>query len=363
MSEAVPTPSTRELPISDPRFTPVAKRSAIELAVLKIVNDERDLPFVWLSLQMTLVLIPFAIYLFLPGRFNWWLGAGYLATLMLGFFDRYILMLHNTSHRPLLKRKFKFAANYIPWVLGPLCGETPETYFVHHMTMHHAEGNLVNDLSSTMKYQRDSFFGFLAYFLDFFFLTMAKLVRYEAQKNRPRLVRLVLTGELGFFFVVAVGLHFAWQPTLVVLVIPFLLCRFLMMCGNWGQHAFVDVNDPGNSYRNSITCINVRYNRRCFNDGYHIGHHVLANRHWTDLPQDFEDNRAKYVAEDAVVFEGIDFFMVWFFLMLKRYDILADKFVELREVPRSRDEIIAFLKTRTKRIDVTAPAILAATVH
>ncbi len=64
------------------------------------------------------------------------------------------------------------------------------------------------------------------------------------------------------------------EATLTVFVAPVVIARVLMMCGNWAQHAFVDAADPGNPYRNSLTCIHARYNRRAFNDGYHIHHHV-----------------------------------------------------------------------------------------
>ena len=86
-------------------------------------------------------------------------------------------------------------------------------------------------------------------------------------------------------------------------VVPYLLIRIMMMVGNWGQHAFIDPSRPGDSYANSITCINGAYNARCFNDGYHIGHHVKQNRHWSEMPKDFEDNLAKYQAEGCIVFE------------------------------------------------------------
>jgi hypothetical protein len=120
-----------------------------------------------------------------------------------------------------------------------------------------------------------------------------------------------------------------------------------MMAGNWGQHAFVDQAAPENSYRNSITCINTGYNRRCFNDGYHIGHHVKATRHWTEMPQDFLANVETYAKEGAIVFEGIDFFGVWVCLMLKRYDWLARRYVSLDGVKRSEDEVVALLKKGT----------------
>lgn len=352
--------AVRTLEITDPGFTPVTQRNAPERLALRFIRDERDLPFVWLSLQMTLVLLPAAALLFWPGVFRWWTAPLYWALLFGVFLDRYILMLHNTSHRPLFKREYGWARFYIPWVLGPFCGETPETYFAHHIGMHHAEGNLPRDLSSTMKYQRDSALDFLRYWADFFFLGILRLGHYQVAKKRRKLLARMLVGELSFFVLAGVGLWVNPGATLTVFVVPFLLCRFLMMAGNWGQHAFIDADDPGNSYKSSITCINTRYNRRAFNDGYHISHHLLSARHWTDHPGELRDNRAKYAAEGAIVFSGIDFFQVWALLMLKRHDVLARHFVDLLETPRSEAEIIALLESRVRRIDVTPPEVAVA---
>lgn len=346
----------RAVQLSDPTFTPKARRNAAERLVLRLINDERDLPFVWLSLRMTLVILPAAALLYWPGMFRWWMAPIYWVGLFGLFVGPYVLMLHNTSHRRLFKRRYRFLNHYIPWVLGPFCGETPETYYTHHVTMHHKEENLREDLSSTMRFQRDRPLDFARYFLRFFFCILPDLGRYQARKGRWVILRRMLIGELGFYVVVA-GLMFVnWQATLVVFVAPLLMVRFAMMAGNWGQHAFIDAADPANPYKNSITCINSLYNRRCFNDGYHIGHHVSATRHWTEMPEDFANNRETYVKEDSVVFEGIDFFGVWALLMMRRYDALARKFVDLRDEPRSHEEIVELLRSRTRRIAVERPS-------
>lgn len=338
------------LELTDPRYEPKDHHGWFDRLALRVINDPRDLPFVRLSAAITLVLGPFAVYLFLPGRFRWWLGVLYLALNFGLFLDRYILMLHNTSHRMLFKKGYRRLNKYIPWVLGPLFGETPDTYFAHHVGMHHAEENLEADLSSTMHYRRDSLAHFLRYWARFFFGGLFELARYHARRKRWKLWRMTVFGELSWYALVAVLAWVSWQATLVVLVVPFVAVRFLMMAGNWAQHAFIDPAAPGNPYKSSIVCINCRYNRRCFNDGYHVGHHEKANRHWTEMPGDFEAKRARYAAEDAVVFEGIDYFVIWAWLMRKRYDKLADHFVELREQPRSREEVIALLRSRTRPV-------------
>jgi fatty acid desaturase len=336
--------------ITDPRYEPHGRRSLFDRAVLPYLNDERDLPFARLIGTIAVVLPPFAAYLYLPGRFNWWLGGLYLAVLFGLFFDRFILMLHNTSHRTLFRRRYRWLNRIVPWALSPFFGQTPDTYFTHHVGMHHAEENLREDLSSTMPYRRDSIVDFLRYWLRFFVAGLVELSLYHARKRRWKLFKRTVVGEVTGLAVLAGLLWLDWQATLVVFVIPFLAARFLMMAGNWAQHAFVDPADPGNPYKNSIVCINTRYNQRCFNDGYHIGHHEKPNRHWTDMPADFESKRSKYAQQGAIVFEGIDYFGVWALLMLKRYGRLAARVVDLEGTARSREEVERLLRSRTQPI-------------
>jgi fatty acid desaturase len=229
------------------------------------------------------------------------------------------------------------------------------------MGMHHREENLEGDLSSTMRFQRDRFSDWLRYYLRFLFFCLYDLTRYFSQRGRDRLRRDVLVGE-GSYVLVAAGLLFV-NPgaTLVVFLVPLLLIRTLMMMGNWGQHAFIAPGHPEDPHLSSITCINSRYNRRCFNDGYHIGHHVNARMHWTEHPVELEKNLAEYARKDAIVFEGIDFFIVWVLLMTGNWGRLARAYVHLPGAPvRTEAEIIALLKERVRPIPAREPAVLRA---
>lgn len=319
--------------------------------------DPRDVVFLKLAFAITFVQLPFAFVLLALGSFSWWLAIGYWALWGYFFLDRYILMLHCVSHRPLFRGRYRVMNSYIPIVLGAFCGETPETYFGHHLGMHHKESNGLADLSSTMPYRRDSIWHWLHYFGTFLFFGLPLLVRYLYGAGRARLARRVLVGEPAFWgMVLLVGWLSGWQAAFVVFVAPVLIVRTLMMMGNWGQHAFVDPNDSANSYRNSISCINTRYNRRCFNDGYHIVHHLRPALHYTEMPGEFEANRARYGAEDAIVFDGLDYFQVWLYLMTGRFKRLARAFIRLPGAPdRSESEAIAFLKSRLVPIRATNP--------
>lgn len=333
--------------LSDPGYAAPEVAGIGERAAVAFIHDRRDLPFIKLMAIQSLTVIPTGVALFLPGGFRWWLAGVHLA-MMIYFMGPFILMLHNTSHRKLFKRPWGWMNHYIPWVLGPFFGESPETYFAHHVGMHHPENNMEADLSSTLPYRRDSLSDFLSYFFRFFFGGLLRLIRYFSERGRRSLMIRCAIGELFFFAAVVALSLVSWRATMIVFVLPLVITRFAMMAGNWGQHAFIDPASPENNYRNSITCINSGYNRRCFNDGYHIGHHLKSTRHWTEMPGELSRNVTTYAAEGAIVFEGIDFFGVWFCLMLRRYDWLARRFVALGDARPSTEEIVALLRSRTE---------------
>ena len=320
-----------------------------------MLYDARDGVFVRLMLKMLAVVLPLQVLLYF--YFTPWLAAAYLAFVVGWLGPPVILMLHNTMHRPLFRRRALLNRAH-PYVMTLLFG-IPAGYAEHHLGMHHVENNLADDLSSTMKYQGDNFGHFLLYCARFCFLSHVHVPAYLFRKKRDRLARRGITWELLHFLLI-VGLCFVnWQATLVAFILPYVLVRFAMMVGNWGQHAFIDARQPGSSYLNSITCINSGYNKRCFNDGYHIGHHVKQNRHWTELPADFDANRERYGREGSSGFEKLDFYVLVVWLFLRGDDVLAKDYVRVSDKPMSQDEIELLLRERTRPIAVASHQAVA----
>ena len=301
--------------------------------------------------------------LYFSGPYFWWLVPVYGVALFAGLVDRFTLMLHCTSHRQLFKPRHAMANQIIPWVLSPFLGQTPETYFAHHMGMHHVEENLPDDLSSTMRFRRDRLGDWLQYWGRFMTVGVVDLTRYFSRRGKRKLLRRIVLGEGIYWTSVVVLLFVNPAATFVVFLLPLLVMRTMMMAGNWAQHAFLCAEQPENPLRASITCVGTRYNRRCFNDGYHAVHHVVPRCHWTEHPAEFERNLAEYVRNDAVVFEGVDFFQVWFLLMTGNWPRLARAFVRLPGAPARTDaEVVAFLRSRVvpfaaaaAQVPVTAP--------
>lgn len=322
-----------------------ARPNALDRLALKLVRDPRDRPFVILSVQL-FAFSAAATAVIISPLFSWWLAIAYWAVLFGLLSAPYTLMLHNTSHRRLYRREYRALNLKIPWVLGPFYGQTPDTYAAHHIGMHHPENNEEDDLSSTMAYRRDSAADFTRYFLRFFFCIVPDLTAYVRRRGRVKLLRQVLRGELAYGALVGLVLVLDWRAAVTLFIVPLCGTRFLMIAGNWAQHAFIDPDAPGVIWRNAITCVDCRYNRIAFNDGYHVSHHLKPNRHFTEHPQAFAADIERYVANDAVVFRGIDYFQIWLALMLKRHRWLARHVAEFGDSSRGEDELVALIRRR-----------------
>jgi fatty acid desaturase len=316
----------------------------------RLVQDPRDVSMLWLMLQCAVCAgLGVSLY-FLP--VSYWISVPvYWVVLFGGLVDRFTLMLHCTSHRVLFKPEYRFLNQIIPWFLAPFFGQTPNTYFAHHMGMHHREENLPDDLSSTMRFKRDRLDHWLRYYFRFLFIGLFELSIYFYRRKQWKLFGRVLVGESSYWGLLVALAYVNPIATFAVFLFPLLAIRTLMMMGNWTQHSFVCRKEPENPYRASITCINTRYNRRCFNDGYHILHHVKPRCHWTEHPIEFQRALPEYAKHDAIVFDGIDYFEIWLCLMFGRWSRLESKFVRLEGAPaRSKDEVIAFLRERVEPI-------------
>ena len=178
-------------------------------------------------------------------------------------------------------------------------------------------------------------------------------------KKRKRLMYRAVRGELLFIAFCTALCFVNWPATVVVFIIPFVLFRMVAMMGNWAQHAFLRAEDPANSYWNSITCINTKYNHKCWNDGYHISHHIKPSMHWTEHPTYCQKTLAQYAERDAIVFDGIHFLHVFFWLMAKRYDLLAKHYVDLHGRYRTDAEVAEMLRGRTRPIPFASQLVAA----
>ncbi|MCZ7685443.1 MAG: hypothetical protein M5U28_44370 [Sandaracinaceae bacterium] len=222
--------------ITDPTAVPTYGDGPLSRWCRGALHDPRDEVFVRLTLQRLVLMPALMAALFLTLQHGWvpaWLaGAAYFAAW--GWLTPpVILMLHCTMHRPFI-RSPRILDKAHPFAMTLLFG-IPAGYREHHMGMHHVEDNMDEDLSSTIRYQRDSFAHFLVYFFRFFFLSAYEVPAYLARKGRRARARRALFGELWHWSLLAVACWADWRFGLTAFVLPYVVCRFMMMTGNWGS--------------------------------------------------------------------------------------------------------------------------------
>ncbi|KAG2493498.1 hypothetical protein HYH03_008314 [Edaphochlamys debaryana] len=339
---------------------PFAKRLRAMLA------DPRDEPAAYLLCNQLLLVVPAVVLLFLFNR-NHWVGVLYLVANYALFLQRFMLTLHVTQHRRLFRQEFSYLNALIPYVLSNLYGVPMGFYRPHHVVMHHVEDNWSpGDLTATDAVPRNSLPHFARYWMRFLLGTWFELPAYLARKGRSgEAVATALSGAAYW-----AGIAALWRvnpvATLWSLLVPLLVSTFALMFGNWSQHVFVDPDEPRNVYRSTYNCMDCFDNRRTYNDGYHVIHHLNSRLHWSEMPQKFIDTLQAHDDNDALAFRGIGFFDVGVMVFTGQLDKLASHIVPCgpKQAARSREEWVALLRHRLqpcrRRAQVPKSAMAAA---
>lgn len=224
-----------------------------------VVRHKTDVVFLTHTLLYLSTAVPSAIYLF----YHFTYTHAICHWIMIGWYcGAFTLLMHNHIHNNgVLAKQYAFFDWTFPYILEPLMGHTWDSYYYHHVKHHHSEGNGPDDLSSTVRYQRDSFLHFLHYVGRFLALVWIELPLYFVRKNRIGLAVKNLISELSSYAFIVMMARYHFRAALFTLVLPLIQMRIGMMVGNWGQHAFIDEEEPDSNYRSSITLIDVPVSR------------------------------------------------------------------------------------------------------
>ncbi|WPH03220.1 Hypothetical protein R9X50_00609700 [Acrodontium crateriforme] len=315
----------------------------------RIVRHPTDVVFLTHILLYFSVNVPSALWLYYS--FSYLHGIAHVA-FTFWCTGSFTLMMHNHIHNGgVLSKNWYWLDVSFPYVLEPLMGHTWDSYYYHHVKHHHVEGNGPDDLSSTIRYQRDDVFHFLHYVGRFLFFIWLDLPLYFLRKNKVKLALSSACSEMAsLFFMLYITVFVNTRAAIFTLIIPFVLLRLGLMIGNWGQHALVDEIEPDSDFRTSITLIDVPSNRFCFNDGYHTAHHLNPRRHWREQPVHFLEAKEAYRQGRALVFHNIDYLMMTFKLLQKDYLHLANCLVPIGDqITMSKQELADMLRTKTRK--------------
>lgn len=221
----------------------------------RIVRHPTDVVFLTHILIYLFVILPSAVRLFT--NFNWIHGFVH-SIFTFWCAGSYTLMLHNHIHNNgVLAKSWSWLDFTFPYITEPLMGHTWDSYYYHHVKHHHVEGNGPDDLSSTIRYQRDDIFHFLHYVGRFLFFVWIDLPLYFVRKGKPALAAKAFFSEMASYTFMYFMTQLNPRASSFVFLVPFTLLRLGLMVGNWGQHALVDEIEPDSDFRSSITLVDV----------------------------------------------------------------------------------------------------------
>jgi fatty acid desaturase len=330
----------------------------------RIMKDERDSPYLYSYIGIGVIapVLFFGSYYFqvtyLGANESWgwknWLAALAYNVLNYGpyfaFFSQVATMIHKEGHMPkgVFKRPFGIFDNFHGHFLSFFYGHVPQGYPMGHMRIHHKHDNAAEDVTSTIFYDRSHAARFLIYLFEFaLFWTGISVANYHYRKGKMSEFRKMVLGMMAFYGIVATVMYINFWFGFAYLVIPHVSCIFLLAAINYTWHAWTDANEPKNIYKNSITILKGQYN--VFNEDYHVEHHKRPQTHWREYPINFEKHMDEYKANRAVVFQDTQAFEVFFLILFRDFEKMADKFVDLNG-DMSREDIIALLKTRLQPV-------------
>ncbi|GAB5362832.1 hypothetical protein AAMO2058_000832600 [Amorphochlora amoebiformis] len=236
--------------------------------------------------------------------------------------------------------------NVFNWWIGLFYGVLPASFAYGHSINHHRYNNGPSDVVSTSDKPRDSFYNFLCYLPRWtgYAINLTTTLQFFRENNSRVAVKMITGSLYWFLFAYAVYLI---NPTFAFwyLVFPLGENILLLACVNWCWHAFLNPNDPEDEYVGSITIFDGPIN--VLNEDFHVVHHQYPGAHWTNHPKLYDKHfqLKEYSKHVATVFKETHAFELFFLIILRKYDIMAEKFV-LLEGTLTIDEKKALIKER-----------------
>ena len=317
-------------------------------------KDRRNIAIFYVGINILLTSVPVAALLFLCEQRQLLstnqlvaLGIVYLVCHLKVYARSFILSIHYTTHCSIFNRRFRYLDHIWTSFMCNMFGIPLGLYYPHHIGMHHSEDNVApHDMSSTMDYDRSSKWNHFKYMFRFVSQGSVELPFRLLQMGKYQLAAICAVGTSLFFSTLVYGTRNCPIATLFVGWLPWVICSFALMQGNFKEHIFVDPEDYGNNYKSTVTCINAPSNALTFNTGYHVEHHEEPGLPWYQLPELFLKNMHKHAANDSFVFSGIGTMEVGTMVLQEKFDLLADHYINIGQPKRTKTELIAEFKRR-----------------
>jgi len=239
--------------------------------------------------------------------------------------------------------------NFFNWWCGLFYGVMPSTFAYGHSINHHRYNNGPNDVVSIADKPRDQWRALVAFFPRWllYAVNISTIRQFINEGNYKTALRVFYGTVYAFSFVGLVGYIAGLQFMFLFLVYPILEQTILLSCVMWSWHGFLDIDDPEDGFVGSVTIQDGPIN--VLNEDYHVVHHQYPGAHWETNPSLYQKHidRGEYKNAIATVLKNTHAFEICVLILLRKYDVLTDKFVDLSGT-LTRDEIHELIIARVR---------------
>ena len=286
-------------------------------------------------LANSVLIFPLAAAVIVPPLASWFAGLSYVAMLAIGSLAHETLD-HTDIHNHLFRARKgasgwsslvpRMMNRYLRGVLNPLFCRMPAYYRVQHIYIHHVENNGLDDVQSTVKHDRTSFFDFCIFALKCgaSFSFAHDVISYLRRKGKRRPVRQLLTGAAYWVLLLAaIAVHNPGAALLLFCARFFFGTAIALNAYVW--HGLADPGDPGNVFLNSI---NVRTSASGSPGALHMRHHQYMGEHWSVQCVASQEELDAAAKEGALTLNAISPNLFLKALWARRFDLIAQAVVK-----------------------------------
>ena len=260
------------------------------------------------------------------------------------FFARIHVLVHKEGHdhAGFFKPPFTFLNQLNQWVIGPFYGQVPNSYSIAHNKIHHQFHNALDDVHTNLDLDRTKPWSFVVYLPRFvlYWTGISPLIHFLYHREW-KFARHMFQGMLAYYGGMAALCY--WNPVFGLAYCIFPNTEDFIFFGgiSYMWHCFLEPTDPFNQYVNSVTILKGKDN--IWNEDFHVVHHHSPGTHWTDIPKHYQAHVELYRKYQATIFEDCEQGEMLFWLLAKKWDLLAQHFVDLNgkmTVEQKRELII-----------------------
>lgn len=214
-----------------------------------------------------------------------------------------------------------------------------------HTKIHHVEDNGLEDVTSTLWYKDRSdvrnFFEFMGQ--HYLYWSGWEIYWYFVRNNQTFFAQRMLHGMIAFYGIMILLLAIDVRFALAYYIFPHLELNIYLSAINWAWHCFIDPSDPDNGYVKSVTILKGQYD--VWHEDFHAMHHMRGNKHWSDSIKDYQEKYQEFVDNQATIFEDTQEFELFFRVICRDFEYLADHFVD-GSGKLSKEDKVALMKKR-----------------